>query len=95
MSGDARFEDFLVSKKIDSHAFKTAEPVVWDAWKKDFNEMHPASFTVQKLNLINLVRRKYLLSQHVDPKTADQQTTDAVTPAPAKPAKPIIKPRTN
>jgi hypothetical protein len=95
MSDETRFEDFLISKRIDPEAFRTAEPGVWDVWKKDFDEMHPASFTVQKLNLINLVRRKYLLAQKVDPKPGDQQTSGSTTPVPAKSVKPLIKPRTN
>lgn len=57
------FEAYLVSKKIDSNAFKTAEPVVWNAWNAEFKVMHPNSFTAQKLYLINPVRRKYQLKQ--------------------------------
>ena len=62
MAGDD-FEAYLVSKKIDTSAFKNAEPDVWLVWKNEFEQMHPVSFTVQKLNLINPVRRKYPLSQ--------------------------------
>lgn len=80
---------------IDSDAFRRAEPGIWDAWKKEFDQMHPASFSVQKLNLINVIRRKYLLSVKVDPKPADSTTHAVPPPAPAKPGKPVIKPRTN
>lgn len=53
------FEAYLSSKKIDSAAFKKAEPVLWDAWRKEFEQVHPNSFTAQKLYLINPIRRKY------------------------------------
>jgi hypothetical protein len=55
------FEEYLSSKKIDSDAFRNAEPVVWETWKRELEQMHPNSFTIQKLNLINPVRRKYPL----------------------------------
>ena len=94
MLSESHFEDFLRSKMIDPDAFRKAEPDVWRGWKEDFEEMHPASFTVQKLNLINVIRRKYLLSHKVEPNPVDPQAP-MITPAPAKPAKPVIKPRTN
>lgn len=59
------FEEYLSSKKIDSDAFRNAEPAVWEAWKTELEQMHPNSFTIQKLNLINPVRRKYPLKQVV------------------------------
>lgn len=55
------FEAYLISKKIDSAQFKKAEPIVWNSWKIEFDQMHPASFTAQKLYLINPIRRKYQL----------------------------------
>jgi len=57
------FEAYLSSKKIDSSAFRNAEPAVWNSWSDAFTQMHPNSFTLQKLNLINTVRRKYLLKE--------------------------------
>jgi hypothetical protein len=59
------FEEYLSSKKIDSDAFRNAEPVVWETWKTELEQMHPNSFTIQKLNLINPFRRKYPLKQVV------------------------------
>lgn len=59
MTSDPDFEAYLASKRIDSAAFRGAEPDLWQAWKNEFEQMHPNSFTVQKLNLINPVRRKY------------------------------------
>lgn len=55
------FETYLTSKKIDSAAFQEAEPGLWKTWNHEFQQMHPDSFTMQKLNLINPVRRKYTL----------------------------------
>ena len=55
------FEAYLVSKKIDSDAFKQAEKDLWLLWQVEFEQLHPNSFTAQKLYLINPVRRKYPL----------------------------------
>lgn len=92
MSAGPTFEEYLTSKKIDSARFKDAEPEVWHAWKIEFDQMHPNSFTVQKLNLINPVRRKYQLAIVAEEKK--NQPTPSSPPAPlAKPGKPIMKPR--
>lgn len=85
-----RFEDYLVSKKIDSDAFHLREPEVWSAWKNEFEQIHPGSFTVQKLNLINPIRRKYPLSVAPEVKSA----MPAAGPVPsAKPGKPVMRPK--
>lgn len=55
------FEEYLSGKKIDSLAFKAAEPERWKEWESEFEQLHPDSFTLQKLNLINPIRRKYPL----------------------------------
>jgi hypothetical protein len=57
------FEEYLVSKNIDSTAFKGAEPVRWEAWNKEFAQIHPNSFTTRNLYLINQIRRKYPLQE--------------------------------
>ena len=67
----------MISKKIDSAEFLKAEPNLWASWKVEFEQMHPASFTAQKLYLINPVRRKYTLKQEV---------AKAATPPVEKPA---------
>lgn len=59
------FESYLISKKIDSAAFLLAEPEVWKAWSYEFEQVHPNSFTLQKLYLINPIRRKYPLKQEL------------------------------
>ena len=97
------FEEYLVSKKIDSDAFKKAEESLWLSWKDEFEQIHPNSFTIQKLNLINPIRRKYQLKIELAPKVtekiADQPTspkTEGTTTTPLpKPAvpRPVFKPK--
>ena len=89
------FEEYLASKRIDSDRFKGAEPDVWNVWKKEFDQLHPNSFTVQKLNLINPIRRKYLLKEVAQAPVAEKAPPTAAAPvAPAaKPGKPVMKPR--
>lgn len=53
------FKNYLLSKKIDSDEFRTADPEQWNAWRKIYEQIHPASFTAQKLYLINPLRRLY------------------------------------
>ena len=76
------WEEYLVAKKIDSGKFKKNEPELWSSWKLLFEQMHPNSFTAQKLYLINSTRRKYFLQQSELPKKE-----------PVK--KPILKPKLN
>jgi hypothetical protein len=60
------FEEYLVSKKIDQSLFKDAEPKLFQDWKTEFEQLHPNSFTAQKLYLINPIRRKYVLKEIVN-----------------------------
>ena len=103
------FEAYLISKKIDSAEFLKAEPDLWTSWKTEFEQMHPASFTAQKLYLINPVRRKYLLKHEVEkpvtpavekpaeqPKVSETTTEQPVVKNPGpKPAvpRPVFKPK--
>jgi hypothetical protein len=84
------FEAYLASKKIDSAAFQRAEPVLWGQWQIQFEQMHPNSFTVQKLNLINPIRRKYQLKEEavkkVEPKPPAVNAPAADQPPAEKPA---------
>jgi hypothetical protein len=57
------FEDYLISKKIDAKAFKAGELTLYENWDLEFMQMHPRSFTAQKLYLINPIRLKYTLTQ--------------------------------
>jgi thymidylate synthase len=53
------FEEYLTDKKINANAFRENEAEIWAEWQQLFSEVHPNSFTQQKLFLINAVRRKY------------------------------------
>jgi hypothetical protein len=61
------FSEYLLSKKIDADAFKSAEPDLWESWKTEFEQISPTGFTAQKLFLINPIRRKYALPPSVKP----------------------------
>lgn len=91
------FEDYLVSKKIDASAFLKAEPDLFNNWKSEFGQMHPNSFSVQKLNLINPIRRKYQLKETIATKPEEKVGAStppaAANPAVPKPGKPIIRPK--
>jgi hypothetical protein len=83
------FEEYLISKKIDSVALKKAEPALWQEWSDLFEQMSAASFTSQKLYLINPLRRKFLLKEIIAEKKPDttQGTSGSTSP------KPIFKPK--
>lgn len=98
------FEAYLVSKKIDSNLFRSQESLLWSAWKTEFEQLHPNSFTAQKLYLINPVRRKYPLKIEktvqspvvAEKKPEVQQPTETPPPPSAvKPAvpRPVFKPK--
>jgi hypothetical protein len=102
------FEEYLLSKKIDSHAFRAAEESLWESWRKEFEEISPAAFTAQKLFLINPIRRKYqakaieksvgIRESDIPPSTQTQKTDEdlsAEKPALKKPLvpRPMFKPK--
>ena len=91
MEGEPTFEAYLLSKKIDSEAFRLAEPGLWNAWKSDFERIHPNSFTVQKLNLINPIRRKYHLAVMPEVNPAVGHVAGQQTPGLPKPSRPVMK----
>ena len=80
------FEEYLISKKIDSNAFLAAEPSLWKEWSAIFDQVSPASFTAQKLYLINPIRRKYQLKETVSPVVLAASDVKAV-------ARPMMRPK--
>ncbi|MEQ9300823.1 MAG: hypothetical protein RIF33_19780 [Cyclobacteriaceae bacterium] len=74
------FEEYLNQKKIDGRAFSKADPNRFGEFKFLFDQMHPNSFTAQKLFLINEIRRKFPVGK--------ETIEDA---APAKKARPRPK----
>ncbi|HEY8511558.1 MAG TPA: hypothetical protein VIL31_06340 [Cyclobacteriaceae bacterium] len=85
------FEEYLVGKKIDPALFRQGDPELWSSWEREFEQMHPASFTAQKLYLINAIRRKY----HLKTSEGPAPPADAEQPKPvAKPvARPVVRPK--
>jgi hypothetical protein len=86
------FEAYLTSKKIDSAAFQKAEPELWVSWQKEFDLLHPNSFTAQKLYLINPVRRKYQLKEVVVTEASKIPVTTPASATSDKP-KPVMRPK--
>ena len=88
------FEEYLREKKIDTHSFKNSEPERWLEWNTIFVELSPASFTAQKLYLINPIRRKYPLKSEVI-QTSEKPNTISTTSSDQKPAapKPVFRPK--
>ncbi|WP_338815759.1 hypothetical protein V9L05_22410 (plasmid) [Bernardetia sp. Wsw4-3y2] len=59
------FEKFLQSKKISPKLFEEAEKERFEEWQTLFSAVHPKSFLMQKLHLINDIRRKYHLDKEI------------------------------
>ena len=77
------FREYLMSKKIDPDKFKNGDTETYRTFNMHFSQMHPDSFTAQKLFLLNKIRRKYLL---------DKEPEEKVTTQPKK-VKPRIVPK--
>jgi len=52
------FESYLKTKKIDPESFQKKSPDQYKSFENQFMQMHPNSFTAQKLFLINEIRRE-------------------------------------
>jgi DNA gyrase inhibitor GyrI len=83
------FEEYLVSKNIDSYQFRSSAPAIWQEWQQLFEQMHPNSFNEQKKFLINEIRRKYLLQ----PDHQTVQASKSEVPSPRK--GPVIRKKTD
>ena len=57
------FDEYLTGKKIDAAKFRAAETDQYESFKEIFDQVHPESFTQQKLFLINKIRRAYKLEE--------------------------------
>jgi hypothetical protein len=64
MNIDLSFEEYLISKKIDKTAFENADRDLYQSWKKEFEDIHPESFTMQKKFFLNKIRRKFPVEPH-------------------------------
>lgn len=82
------FDEYLKQKKIDSEKFKQGEAAQYAEFKKIFDQVHPESFTQQKLFLINNIRRAYKLENN------EEAVKSASKPAMRPKIKPL-KPKTS
>ena len=53
------WQEYLALKKIDAHAFQKGASDQYARFEQQFMQMHPESFTAQKLYLINDIRRAF------------------------------------
>jgi hypothetical protein len=79
------FETYLRNKKIDPVIFEKEEPMLWYEFKMVYEQVHPDSFTAQKLFLINGIRRKYPLQQEASESKTGDMDEKAVKPKPKMP----------
>ena len=79
------FKTYLKQKKIDPKGFAANEMEKFMELKKLYDQVHPNSFTAQKLFLINKIRRNYPL-----PEESEQVAEKKPVMKPK-----IIKPKTN
>ena len=77
------FSTYLKSKKIDEKAWQQSAPDQFQELKAVFDQVHPDSFTAQKLFLINPIRRAHPLKEE----------EVAAKPVAKKAARPMIKPK--
>ncbi|MCU0391390.1 MAG: hypothetical protein MUE81_09755 [Thermoflexibacter sp.] len=61
---ESEFEKYLIDKNIHPQLFKEGEPLRYQEFELLFSQMHPKSFTAQKLYLINKIRRLYPFKKH-------------------------------
>lgn len=59
------FDEYLELKKIDGKTFQKRDSEQFSILENLFNQMHPNSFTAQKLFLINRIRRNYPVKEDV------------------------------
>ncbi len=83
------FEEYLAKKKIDALSFQAAQPDRFADWKRLFEQMSEASFTSQKLYLVNPLRRQFPAKEV--PPTPSSQEGDGKP----KVSRPILKPKTS
>lgn len=79
-----KFDEYLEGKKIDPKKYQQAEPEQYKEFKRIFDQVHPDSFTQQKLFLINKIRRTYKL----EAETAEKKPAAKQAMRPKIPLKP-------
>ncbi|BDC97955.1 hypothetical protein PEPS_02360 [Persicobacter psychrovividus] len=58
------FIEYLRSKNINPNLFEKNDTDKYQLWNQEFSQMHPKSFTMQKLFEINNIRRKFPLTKY-------------------------------
>ena len=76
------FEEYLIEKKIDAKKFKRSESELFDSFEKLFLQIHPNSFTAQKLFLINDLRRRFTLKAVEESSVRKAQMKPKIKPKP-------------
>ncbi len=76
------FESYLKTKKIDPVSFQKKSPDQYKSFENQFMQMHPNSFTAQKLFLINEIRRENSLKEefHSEKKQTKKIIKPKITP---------------
>lgn len=69
------FKEFCIDKKIDAKLFFQGNPDLFKEMKSTFDKMHPKSFTMQYLFIINDTRRLYLLEESEETEIAKPKVT--------------------
>jgi len=88
------FDDYLIAKRIDATAFRQSEPDIYQQWAAEFSQLHPNSFTMQKLNLMNPIRRKFhLKSEDQSVQSSKLSESSSQQPSTTKPGKPVMRPK--
>ncbi len=79
------FKDYLLKKKIDAMAFAKAKSQEYVSLNKEFDQIHPDSFTAQKLFIINPMRREFPYKEEEEVKVQKKP----------KPRPKIVRPKTS
>lgn len=85
-----KFDEFLISRKIDAEAFQNGDPDLYKKWNFSFEQMHPASFTTRYLFNLNSIRRKFTLKkiENTSPSSTSPSASSGKT-------RPVIRPKIN
>lgn len=88
------FEEYLTQKKIDFLKFKETEPDRYLEWENIFLQISQRSFTIQKLNLINFIRRRFPFKEEFinhETNTSNEKSPEIPQSAPKGAARPMFK----
>ncbi|MEM9327937.1 MAG: hypothetical protein AAGA85_19890 [Bacteroidota bacterium] len=76
------FNEYLQTKKIDAKRYRKAEPEQYEEFEAIFGQIHPESFTAQKLFLINGIRRRFPFKEEVKSAPKKAQAKPKIVPKP-------------